>query len=315
MTSTAYAPFNVSYAARTPIISPAEFTNAPTAQDVMNLIAGTNQANQTALQETINRASSWCDQHLFGAWGTIASTVEVENARVWGSYRNTLLVHTKYWPLTEVQTFAYTPLPGGLAFSAGASITPSGAITIYPTEFEVVTTGTVSFSGTGQSGFGGFGATSGITRRVEYDTQYQYVAGFPNTMFTASVAAGASVVSPVSTVGIYPGSLMTIYDLPYDEPVTVASSYVPGSAIVPLTAPLQYSHGANATITNLPPAIKQACIWATVAFIKQRGSGSLIAADIGDLTKTQTGFAQGAGSDFGQAMRLLNAFRQTYVGW
>ncbi len=280
----------------------------------MNLIAGTAQANQTALTETIGRASSWCDNYLFGAWGTLASTLEVENARVWGSYRNSLLVATKYWPITEVRSFVYSPLPGGLASTSGASITPGSGITIYPTEFEVATGAGISFNTTGHAGFGGFGSY-GIQRRVEYDVQYQYVAGFANTTLAASVAAGASSVSPTAVTGIYPGSLMNIYDLPTDEPCVVASTYVPGGAIVPLTAPLTYNHGTTATITNLPPSVKQACIWATVAFIKQRGSGALIAADIGDLTKVQSGFAQNAGSDISQAMMILNAFKQQYVGW
>jgi hypothetical protein len=282
--------------------------------DTSNLIAGGNAAAQlTSLTETIGRASSWIDQYLFGAWGTISATVETENARTWGTYRNTLSVHTKYWPIIELRTFAYSPLPGGLVATSGASVSPAGNVTIYPQSFEVSQSQTVPFNGPGATGFGGFGS-AGLMRRVEYDVLYTYVAGWPNTALAASVAAGAASVQPTSVVGIYPGSLMTIYDLPFDEPVTVASTYVPGAAVVPLTSPLQFSH-TSGTITNLPPAIKQAAILATTAFIKQRGSGALVAGSIGEITKTQSGFAQNAGSDFQQAMTLLNAFRQQYVGW
>lgn len=316
--TTAYsvAPFNISYAARTPLISAAEYQSAPTATDTANLIpGGSAQAQMNSLVETIGRASSWCDQFLFGAWGTISSTVEVENARSWGTYRNTIAIHPKYWPVTEVRSFTYSPLPGGLAATSGASVTASSAITIYPQEFEVsLAAGTTSFSGSGVTGFGGFG-TPGIMSRVEYDCLYTYCAGWPNTTLAASVAAGASSVQPVSVTGIYPGSLMTIYELPNDEPCVVASTYTPGNATVPLTAPLTFSHSTAATITNLPPAIKQAAILATTAFIKQRGSGALIAADIGEVTRTQGGFAQNAGSDFQQAQTLLMPFKQAYVGW
>lgn len=319
MTSTsAYstAPYNISYGARTPYLTPTEYNNAPTSMDVNNLIpGGSAQANATALQETINRASSWIDQFTCGSWGTLCATVETENARVWGSYRNTIIVHPKYWPVVEVRSFTYSALPGGLAATSGASVTPSSGITVYPQEFEVSTSAATTFNTTGTTGFGGWGASYGIRCRAEYDCLYTYVAGWPNTTLAASVAAGASSVQPSVVTGIYPGSLMTIYDLPNDEPCVVASTYVPGSAVVPLSAPLQNSHSTTATITNMPPAIKQAAILATTAFIKQRGSGALIAADIGEVTRTQTGFAQNAGSDFQQAMTLLMPFKQQYVGW
>lgn len=311
----AYAPFNISYSARTPLISPTEYTNAPQALDLNNLLAGANAAaQQTALQESINRASSWCDQWCFGAYGTVSATVETENARVWGSYRNTLIVHPLYWPVVEVRTFSYTPLPGGLASSTGASVTPGTAVTIYPQEFEVSFSGMTSF-GPAQTGFGGFGTFQGIQMRMEYDCQFSYVAGWPNTTLAASVAAGAASVQPTSVVGIYPGSPMTIYDLPNDEPVQVASSYVPGNAVVPLTSGLQFKHLTTATISNLPPAIKQAAIWATSAFIKQRGSGALEVADMGAVTRIASGAPQNSGNDLDQAKMLLNAFRQQYVGY
>ncbi len=311
----AYSPFNISYSARTPLITATEYNSAPTAMDTSNLIpGGSAQAQADALVETIGRASSWCDQYCFGAYGCIAATVETENARAWGSYRNTLLVHPLYWPVVEVRSFSYSPIPGGLAANQAASVTPFGNITIYPQEFEVASSSGVASFSSGLPGFGGFG-TSGITRRIEYDIQFTYVAGWPNTTLAASVAAGAASVQPTSVVGIYPGSLMTLYDMPNDESITVASSYVPGASVVPLTAPLQFNHPSTATITNLPPAIKQAAILATTVFIKQRGSGALIAADIGEVTRTQQGFSQNSGSDMDQVKMLLNPFRQAYVGY
>lgn len=305
--TTSYAYFDTSYGARTPYISTQEYQNAPTAMDTSNLIAGGNPAAQlTALQETIGRASSWIDQFTCGAWGTLCATVEAENARVWGSYRGTLTVRPKYWPVIEVRSFAYSTLAAGLISNNAASVDPASSIVIYPQEFEVAQTGTV---GLGLSGNGG------IVPRTEFTCQWQYVCGWPNTTLAASVAAGAASISPSVVTGIYPGTMMTLYDLPYDEPIMVAPWYVPGGAVVPLTNPLQFDHFAAATVTNLPPAIKQAAILATTAFIKQRGSGALIAADIGEVTRTQTGFSQNSGSDWNQAKKLLHPFKQQYVGY
>ena len=317
MTSTtAYSVYTTSYELRTPYLSAAEYNNAPTSMDVANLIpGGSAQANATALVETIGRASSWIDSYCCGHSGTLSSTVETEPARVWGTYRSTLAIKTRFWPIAEVRSFSYSPQPGGLVNNLSASVNPSNSIAIYPQEFEVTTTGTVAFSGQTNTGFGGFGSGNGIVRRWEYDTVYTYVAGWPNTTLAASVAAGAASVAPSVVTGIYPGTVLTIYDLPNDEMVTVASNYTPGNSVVPLTSNLQFNHASTATITNMPPAIKQAAILATTAFIKQRGSGALIAADIGEVTRTQSGFAQNAGSDFQQAMTLLAPYKQNYVGW
>jgi len=252
---------------------------------------------------------------MFGAWGTVSATLEQENCRTWGTYRNTLSIHTKYWPVVEVASLSYSAQPGGLANGQGASITPAGNVTIYPQSFEVSLGGSTQFFTGGLQGFGGFG-TTGVNFRTEYDVEFSYVAGWPNTTLSASVAAGATSLTPMTVVGIYPGSLMTLYDLPWDEPIQVSPNYVPGTATVALTSELQYNHAATATITNLPPAIKQAAILVTTAFIKQRGSGALIVADMGVATDVQHGTgAQQSGSDMSQAMMLMDAFRQQYVGY
>src|ERR1019366_1810964 len=106
-----FAPFDISYAQRTPYITTTEYNNAPTAMDVSNLLSGGDSAAQSiALRETINRASSWVDQFTCRAWGTLCATQNVENARVWGSRDGTLRIHPKYWPVLSVDTFNYSSL-------------------------------------------------------------------------------------------------------------------------------------------------------------------------------------------------------------
>ena len=304
MTS-AYAVFNSSYELRTPYISTDEYAAAPTAMDTSNLVPGGPAQQLIALQETIGRASSWIDQYTCGAWGTLCCTNEVENGRIWGSYRNTLPVNTKYWPIVEVSAFTYSPLPGGLVSSGGASVNPSQSITIYPQQFEVAATGTVPF---------GLGPSGGIAKGVQYDCTWQYVCGWVNTALAASVDVGGTSITPTSLTGIYPGGTFTLYDLPNDEGLQVSASYVPGTTPVPLVAPVQYYHEPGATLANIPPAIKQAAILATTAFIKQRGSGALIVEDMGAVTHQSTGFSQNAGDDWFQAMDLLRAYRQMFIG-
>ena len=109
--------------------------------------------------------------------------------------------------------------------------------------------------------------------------------------------------------------MLTLYDLPYDEAIQVAASYVPGTAVVPFANPLQYAHQTTATISNLPPAVKQAAILATTAFIKLRGSGALVVEDMGAVTHTEGTDVQGSGGDLGEAASLLAPFKMQYVGY
>lgn len=321
MTSTAaYASYLETYGIKTPYLDVQEYLNAPTAIDVNNLLAGaTQEAQETALKEVIYRASSWIDGYVTGsAYNTLNATSNVETARVWGSRDGTLRLHPKLWPILEIQSIAYTPV--GLAFSTAASIVPAGNCWIEPTEVIITPGGTSAFfNGTGVNGIG-LGAPYGVTT-CEYYIQFQYVSGFANTQLAASVAAGAASISVTNAIGIYPNTLMEMFNAPNDEPVQVASTYVPTTATIPTTttiplaAPLVYNHDASAVVTNIPKSVKQAAILLTNALIKQRGSGALIVSDMGAATRVDTGSPQNLGGDIGLAMKLLDTMRQRYIGY
>lgn len=306
MTSPAYANYDLGYTNRVPIITPAEFSAAPTAMDTSNLVPGGSAANNLiALQETIGRASSWIDQYVMGSTGTIAATLNTENARIWSSRDGTIRVHPRFWPILEVDSFSYAPV--GTSFGSAASVNPAGNIWIEPQEFLVNPAGGTTF-------FSGWN-NSGVAPCVPYYCSWTYCNGYPVTTLSASVAAGASSITPVSVIGVYPGTNLTIYDQPYDEQIQVSSAYVPGAATVPLMGTTAFAHNAGVMATNLPPAIKQAAILATVAFIKQRGSGAMVVSDMGTAMHQQSGFSQGSSSDWWQAEELLLPFRQAFVAY
>jgi len=313
MTS-AYAPFDVSYSQRTPYLTVTEYQNAPTALDIGNLVAGGSPlVQQQALQEVIGRASSWMDQFCCGAWGTLAATQNIENGRVWGNRNGQLVVHPKYWPILSVDTFSYSAIGGnqwgvgGLSGGFGttaASITPAGNIWIEPQQFVVSPSGVSSWNVNSAQGIG----------TAEYFCEWTYTNGWPVTTLAASVAAGSQSITLTNVTGIFPGTALTLYDMPNDEQIQVASTYSVGASVVPLVSPLQYTH-FSAMATNLPPAIKQAAILATTAFIKERGSGALVVNDIGEVTHSEQGSVQNSAGDWAQAEFLLMPFRQTFVGY
>lgn len=317
MTSTsAYAPYLQTYGLTTPYITADEFQRAPTAVDVSNLVTGGPQSQLVALQEMIGRASSWIDQYVTGsAYNTLCATLNVENARIWGNREGQLIVHPKLWPILEVQSFSYS-VPG--LSQTSSSITPQGNVWIEPAQFIVSPNATYGWStqnwnqGYSQQGSGAWPV--GITTQP-YQCQWSYVNGFPNTTLSASVAAGAASVTVASGIGIYPGTQLTIYDAPYDEVVTVASNYTPDTTIIPITGTLQYQHQVGISVTNLPKAVKLAAILLTTALVKQRGSGALVAQDMGAITHLDSGNVQNNEGDIGLAAELLDNFRQHFISY
>jgi hypothetical protein len=301
--TTAYAPFDASYPLSSPYLTTTEYLNAPTAVDTNNLIPGGNPgANLVALQETIGRASSLIDQWCLGAWGTLCATANTENGRVWGNRKGQLVVHPKYWPITEVRTFTY-----GVTAAVAASIVPAGNCWIEPTQFIIQPGGVI---GLGLNGLAGIGP-------AQYQCTWTYVNGWPNTTFAASCTAGATSFVPADTTGIYPGTTLTVYDNPNDEQLVVAASYVAGAASVTLAAPTTFAHAVGAAVTNLPGAAKQAAISLVTVLVKIRGSGAMIASDIGEVTRVanNTQLPQGATDDLKMALSSVEALRQRYVGY
>lgn len=316
MTNSAYAPYLQTYGNTVPYLTVDEYQQAPTALDINNLISGGPQNQFIALQETIARASSWIDQYVTGsAYNTLCATLNVENSQVWGNRAGQIIVHPKLWPILEVQSFSYS-VPG-LA-QTSSSITPQGNIWIEPQLFIVQPNATYGWNiqnwNNPYSSNGGGAWPVGISTQP-YLCQWSYVNGFPNTVLSASVAAGAASVTVASGLGIYPGSQLTLFDAPNDETIVVAANYTPDTTLVPLTSTLTYNHLAGRCLTNLPSAVKQAAILLTSAFIKQRGSGALIAQDMGAVTHVQQGSIQNDSGDTALALRLLENFRQRFIGY
>lgn len=300
----AYAPYNTNYGLTLtrPYLTVTEYQNAPTAVDTANLLPTDSVAEQsTALAEVIARASSMIDQECFGAWGTLCATVDVENARLWGRQDGSFVVHPKFWPIVEVQSFTYGATPG-----TAASITPAGNVWVEPSQFVVTPSGVTGL---------GLNALAGIASGFQYYCTWSYVSGFVNTALSASVASGSASVTVDDTTAIYPGSSLAVFDLPNDELVTVGASYVPGTHPVTLAAPLAYNHDVDVAVSNLPRAAKQAAISLTTVLVKVRGSGALVVNDIGEVRQAATNNPQGAADDLAIFERCIKALRQPYVGY
>jgi hypothetical protein len=269
------APYFQSEGSAVPYVGLQEVKFSPTASavDLTNLIPNASQTVQDrALYELIVRASSMADTFVYGRLGTFSATVNTENGRYRPNRYGQIIVNPSFTPILEVQTFNYGTQPGQ------ATNVPLSTYNCSIERDEFIITAANGLNATTI-----YGSLSIVGGQWAYNTelfcQYTYVNGFPNAFLAANASSGATTLSLTSTVGIYAGTQLSIWDGMNDENVTVAS--VSGNVIT-LSAATQHAHGVGTNISNLPAEIKQAVIHFIVGMIRERGQGGLVLNEIGE---------------------------------
>ena len=136
---------------------------------------------------------------------------------------------------------------------------------------------------------------------------YTYVAGYTNTTLAAAKTVGATSITVADGTGIVVGQMLTMYDGMNTEIVTVASTYTFGSKTVPLTRSLVNVHAIGTSVSALPPAIKEAAILITTAFLKVRGDSSMTMA-----ITAQPSMAVSGSQRFSDEMKIAADILTTY---
>ena len=137
-----------------------------------------------------------------------------------------------------------------------------------------------------------------------------YVNGYANTVISASANAGVTALPVTELAGFVPNMKFTIFDGVSTEILTVASSFVPatGAGSVTLAAGTSYAHDASVSVSALPPAVKQACIYMTNVILKSRGNSALV---MDSITATSiVGNNPNVSNDYNMACDLLKPFRR-----
>lgn len=280
----------------TPYLTIAEFKQAPTAIDVDDLVGGgTSAINDQELANVIARASSWIDSHC---GQVLASTRDSEAMRASIDRRGMLKVHPRYWPVTQVVSLSYGPLPSLMASVDVSTVWIEQQAVVFPIMgFSAAFNGPIQFTGN-------------YSTTQEQFVEITYVNGYPNSVLSASVASTASVLPVADMTGFVPGQDFTIYDGANTERVRVAAFFVPdeGPGNLLLAAPLVYSHTASISASALPPAIKQACIYVTSAVLKARGNASLVMTQLTPSTFQTSN--PSALADYNAAVDILRPFRR-----
>ena len=273
-----------------PYLTAQEFANAPTGLQLSNLIPGIGSAPEQnqALQAAILRASSWMDVQCHQV---LASTTDTEMARGRMRKDGSIYVFPRCFPIREVTSVAvnYQPLNFTPMTSLASVVPLNRTFVIYQAPFPFT-------SNLGPVQFGPIGNWE------ECWVQYSYVNGYPVTTLAEPCASGASTITVVSALGMIPGVVLTISDIPNTESVGVES--VSGN-VVTLTGTTVSAHLAGTYTSALPEAVKQAAILATAGFIQERGTGALTMATIGGAPTHVNSPPGGGPSDLQQALVIL----------
>jgi hypothetical protein len=281
----------------TPYITIAEYKNAPTSIDFDNLVVGGNASAQNAeLDNVIRRASSFMDEYLNA---NLNATQYVETQRTRITPEGFLAIHPHNSPIISLSSLEYGATPNSLNTLSDCSQT-------WFEEQQMIiplSNMAVSYSSQGPLAFGGYGASG-----QQIYAKYTYIAGYVNNAIASATAAATSLTVQDAT-GIVAGQKLRIYDGASSENVTVNSTYTYGSTTVPLTSALAYTHTSGVIISNLPNAVKQACILITTAFLRVRGDSS--------MTMSVTTFPQANidgvnryGNEIQLALNSIDAYRR-----
>jgi hypothetical protein len=282
----------------TPYLTLAEYKAAPTAIDYNNLVVDSADpaAQDAELANAIARASSWIDTYC---GQVLAATSETEQQRIRFSRDGYLKLHPFYNPVVAVTALSYGTQPNNLvAYSDCSQAWVENQSVVVPF------TAATQYSSAGPLALGLPASTTG-----EMFVKYTYVSGYANTTLAANVSAGVATITVADGSGIVAGSRLTIFDGMATESITVASTYTFGSTTVPISGALVFAHLSGATVSALPPAVKEAAILATTAFLKVRGDYSMtmgVTSSVGQATPNTSSET----FDLALAKELLIPFRR-----
>jgi len=280
-----------------PYLTLDEYKNAPTAIDLDNLVFDSQdpEAQDAELRNAIARASSWADTYCNQVLGATTET-EQQRSRVSGD--GSIRFHPRFSPIVALTNFQYG-YPTNMADLGDCSVAwIEDQQIIIPN----LTLGT--WTSQGPLSFGSWNGGPGNQMFL----RYTYVAGYTNTILDLATDLGDSTIFVKNPTGIVAGQILSIYDGMNTENVTVADSYVFGSAEVPLVYPMVFDHLPGVSVSALPPAIKQAVILITTAFLKVRGDSSMTMAVTTSANTTYTAGNQQYGNELSLAGTLLNSY-------
>ena len=302
------APFIKTEGVISPYVTVTEVLNSATAAsvDFTNLVPNASLNAQTsALQELIVKASAKADNYCLGALGTLCATSNTENGRYSANRLGQFVIQPYFWPIVELKSFEFGYAPG----SGMNAVTLNDSNTSIE-RYQFIITNQYGLSQA--TSIGGLNMVGGAWGSGQQQfVQYTYVNGFANTFTASPITAGDTSLTVDSVIGLYAGMSVSIWDGAKDEQFVISSSWDGNSTTIPTVSPLVFSHTTDTNVSVLPASVKQAVIHFIVAMAKERGAGGLVINEIGEpvatsSTTTTQAYDEAAGYD------LLDDFIQVW---
>lgn len=248
-----------------PYVSVAEFREAPTWIDSQDLVPGGTSAQQDdELNNVLLRASAWADNYCELRLGAHLVT---EQTRARPDRDGLLYLTPSNFPVRSVTALAWGANPQDMTALPSLSQTwveDARGIVISLLPYSAHYIGSLQFGPVARPD-------------AQLFIEFQYVAGYANTVLASSAAAAATSITvadptgfaapATGIVGTLAGSTARIWDAGNEEAVTVGAGYTAGNPTIPLTAPLLNAHSAGVVVSEFPPEIRQAIICHAVALL------------------------------------------------
>ena len=271
-----FAPYSQTYAAREPYITPAEYLASPTGMSTSDIVPGGDAiTNADALRQTIARASSWadeiCDQILAATMETEVGTWQVRNGMIMVPVTQTPVIAVYGISTGPIATMTLLADYSGVEIGRTVVRVPSGMLTA-PTR-----------------------------------TSITYVAGFANSIMTATSTAGATVLALDNPLGMIAGQTVTIYDPSQTETIVIASVTATG---ITTLAPMKFAHAIGVNVSALPARAKQAVVLLTTSLLKTKAAQAMVLHSVRATPQTQQSTAPGRTSEEVDARELLRSMNR-----
>lgn len=255
----------VAAALASPYVQLPQFKTYPQWMDIDNLVPNNAIAGiqDAALADVLLLGSQDCVDFLGNM--PLHAHLDTRQTRARTNRFGRLYIHPQHVPVRSVVALSYGPDPTTMiAFGL-----PSGSLWIEDgRQVSVTLSGQLFFTGP-MIQFG-----NAPPPYLETFVNWTYVAGFVNTVLSASCTVNAAAISVADPTGILPGDLLRIWDDAAgrsaglgSEAVYVSNTYVPAAPTwppvatsIPLAANTVNAHGAGVGLGDMPRGIQQAVI-------------------------------------------------------
>lgn len=252
---------------RQPLVSVAGFKAHPTFLDLQNLRSGdTNLADQDAQLLTVLMEASDTAQGRHFANQPLQAHINTQYGEARTDRWGKLSITAENGPVRRLISLSY-----GIGLTTQIAVTSPTYRVVDDYQIQVeLSQSALSWQGSLQ-----FGPPLPAAQLL---TTCSYVAGFANSVLTATANSGTATLTVADPTGIEPLDILRIWDPGSEEQVQVASTYSPApsnppvATAIPLASNLAATHASGVHVSSLPADAYTGIIYLAVDMLQKPGT-------------------------------------------